>query len=86
MFSLPGQSLFGLERNFTKGSRIEPGTYFGIQPDNRGRNSFLRYVSKGIIKETEENLDRDMYYLVNAMLKENGYHRYEISNFAKKGI
>ena len=37
------------------------------------------------IKPIDEDLDYDMYELINNTLKENGYHHYEISNYAKKG-
>ncbi|MEW6556909.1 MAG: hypothetical protein AB1349_06100 [Elusimicrobiota bacterium] len=35
--------------------------------------------------EKDEDLDADMYEFVIGYLKENGYHHYEISNFAKPG-
>ncbi|MDD3052389.1 MAG: coproporphyrinogen III oxidase, partial [Candidatus Cloacimonetes bacterium] len=35
--------------------------------------------------ETDDALDRNMYYMVNEMLAQNDYCRYEISNFAKNG-
>ena len=31
----------------------------------------------------DEDTEREMYYLTDALLKENGYNRYEISNYAK---
>ena len=33
----------------------------------------------------DENLERDMYWLVKNYLKKNGYNQYEISNFSKAG-
>lgn len=33
----------------------------------------------------DEETDRKLYKITNDILKENGYHRYEISNYAKKG-
>lgn len=39
-------------------------------------------------KETglpDEDTERNMYYETKAILEENGYYRYEISNYAKKG-
>lgn len=34
----------------------------------------------------DEALERDLYYYTNYALSEAGYHRYEISNYAKKGF
>lgn len=33
----------------------------------------------------DEETDREMYHLTKELLKEAGYHRYEISNYAKEG-
>ena len=33
----------------------------------------------------DEDTDRAMYHLTKAMMESHGYHRYEISNYAKKG-
>jgi oxygen-independent coproporphyrinogen-3 oxidase len=52
---------------------IEEGTVFGE-----------RYKS-GLLHEVDEDTDRDMYYFAVKRLKESGYFRYEISNFAKPG-
>lgn len=39
----------------------------------------------GKISEIDEDLERKMYYIVTDTLEENGYNRYEISNYAKEG-
>lgn len=33
-----------------------------------------------------EDIEREMYYLINETLENNGIYRYEISNYAKKGM
>lgn len=86
MFSLPGQSLSDWRETLKKAVGLNPEHISAYSLIIEEGTPFYDMYQKGIIKETEENLDRDMYYLVNAMLKENGYHRYEISNFAKKGF
>ena len=86
MFSLPGQSLLDWRETLQKAVGLNPEHISAYSLIIEEGTPFYDMYQKGIIKETEENLDRDMNYLVNAMLKENGYHRYEISNFAKKGF
>lgn len=34
----------------------------------------------------DEDIEREMYYLTKEMLEKAGYHRYEISNYAKEGL
>lgn len=41
---------------------------------------------KGIIELPDEDLDRDMYDMTVKTLKNKGFNRYEISNFAKDGF
>ncbi len=54
---------------------IEPGTPF-----------FEKYGSEeGSRLLPGENTDREMYALTKSILKEHGYERYEISNYAKPG-
>jgi len=54
---------------------IEPDTPF-----------FDKYGSEeGIMLLPDENIDREMYALTKNILREHGYERYEISNYAKPG-
>lgn len=48
-----------------------------IEPHTKIANDNTKYIS--------EDLDRQMYDLICKKLTENGYHHYEISNFAKPG-
>nr|WP_307990172.1 radical SAM family heme chaperone HemW [uncultured Niameybacter sp.] len=85
MFSLPGQTLEDWKDTLARMKKldlphlsaysliIEEGTVFGD-----------RY-KEGLMKETEEELDRDFYEYVKTYLKEAGYHQYELSNWSKEG-
>lgn len=53
---------------------IEPGT------------PFYEMEQKGELLIANEDEDRKMYELTKEVLKEHGYERYEISNYAKKGM
>lgn len=49
---------------------------------------FAREYGEGCPKEDElpsEDVEREIYHQTEEVLKRNGYHRYEISNYAKEG-
>jgi oxygen-independent coproporphyrinogen-3 oxidase len=46
---------------------------------------FWEMYQKGELELPTEELDRQMYYDTKRILQQNGYHRYEISNYAKPG-
>ena len=84
MSSLPGQSIQDWEKTLKKVLALEPehisayslileeGTPMGDHPD--------RYPPI-----PEEESDRCMYHLTRELMTQNGYDRYEISNYAKNG-
>jgi len=53
--------------------KVEEGTKFGDM------------LEKGELIQVEDELDRDMYHYAIEYLKQNGFHQYELSNFAKPG-
>jgi oxygen-independent coproporphyrinogen-3 oxidase len=53
---------------------VEPGTALGHR------------VAKGREKPVDENLAADQFVFMTEFLKTAGYHRYEVSNFAKPGF
>ena len=53
---------------------VEPGTVFGDWEEN------------GTLNRPDEETDRAMYQWTKRFLDENGYHRYEVSNYAYKGM
>ena len=82
IYGLPNQTLDQLESDLNKfleldiehvstyGLKIEKGSFFGINPpDNIPDN----------------DIQADMYEMINNILEANGYYRYEVSNFSKKG-
>lgn len=86
MFSLPTQSIAEWHETLNNVMLLNPehiSAYSLIVEEN---TPFYDMRDKGIIKETDEETDRDMYYSAVNMLSENGYKRYEISNFARNGF
>ena len=80
MSTLPGQTLESYRQTLERVTQLNPehiSAYSLILEE--GTPFFERY------EETDEETDREMYMLTGKMFNECGYHRYEISNYAKEG-
>ncbi|WP_313152356.1 radical SAM family heme chaperone HemW [Lacrimispora sp.] len=70
---------------------VEQGTpYYGRYKENvKMENNSLKpeegYCLKSLPDLPDEDTEREMYYLTREFLAEQGYERYEISNYSKKG-
>lgn len=86
MFSLPNQSLKNLENDLEQLFKLKP-EHFSIYSLiwEEGTN-FYRDLLAGKLKETENELEAQMYELIIEKAKENEYDHYEISNFSKKNF
>lgn len=88
MSALPGQTITSWESTLRRVIELKPehiSAYSLIIEE--GTPFFLRY-KEGTVGESllpGEEADRLMYHITKEILKENDYHRYEISNYAKKG-
>lgn len=88
MSALPGQTLPGYKRTLERILSLEPppehiSAYSLILEE--GTPLFARY-EKGELDIPDEDMDREMYQETKRILEENGYRRYEISNYAKPGF
>lgn len=86
MFALPGQTLDDWQETIEHVLKLRPEHISAYSLIIEEGTPFYDMYEKGIIRETEDVLDRKMYYLVNEMLSDKGYGRYEISNFSKPGF
>ena len=98
MAALPGQSPEEYENGLHKiielnpshissyGLMIEPGTpfykYYVTDPEDLTEAD---YEKKGYLPLAKEELQVKMYEMTQRILTENGFNRYEISNYAKEG-
>ncbi len=84
MSALPGQTLRDYEKTLKKVLALEPEHISAYSLILEEGTPFYRddSILDSIPGEDE---DREMYALTKRMLKEKGYLRYEISNYAKKG-
>ncbi|MDP4179840.1 MAG: radical SAM family heme chaperone HemW [Bacillota bacterium] len=85
IFALPGQTIDEWSHTVRNVSRLQPEhiSCYSLKIEE-GTVLWEKYKN-GEIKQTEDELDREMYYFAKNELKEHGYHLYEISNFSKQG-
>lgn len=98
MSALPGQTIdsykdtlkkvisLGPEHISAYSLIIEEGTeYWDIYGDD-GNNLSVKSGEEAERQLPDEDTEREMYHVTEEMLAEAGYHRYEISNYAKDGF
>lgn len=96
MSALPGQTLDSYEETLQKVMTLSPehiSAYSLIVEE--GTPFYERYGESGDARSMEgaseypalpdEDTERQMYYRTRELLEHAGYHRYEISNYAKEG-
>lgn len=88
MAALPGQSVESYKRTLEKVVSLSPehiSAYSLIVEE--GTPFFEWYGEKGSPEELpDEEEEREMYVMTEELLGKEGYHRYEISNYAKDGF
>ena len=85
MFSLPNQNIEDVRKDLEKMISLNP-EHFSIysliwEPETK----FFEKLEKGEYKETDNDLEAQMYEMIIKNSEEAGYSHYEISNFAKHG-
>lgn len=90
MSALPGQTLYSYTETLE--------TVVGLLPEHISAYSLIIEEDTAFYKQygtftqetlfpllPDEDTEREMYHITKSLLKENGYERYEISNYARKG-
>lgn len=85
MFSIQGQSLEDFENSIDNVISIGPEHISCYSLIIEEGTPFYKQFEDGALKEIDEDTDRSMYYMASRKLKDSGYFRYEISNYAKLG-
>ncbi len=86
MLGLPGQKISDLKESLEKVLELQPehiSVYSLIVEEN---TPIASKIEKNELILPEEELERNMYWYVKNTLELNGFHHYEISNFARKGF
>lgn len=86
MFSLPKQSLEGLEEDLRQLFLLEPEHFSIYSLIWEEGTDFFEKLEKGIFKETDIELETIMYETIIAQAEKTKYRHYEISNFSKAGF
>ena len=88
MSALPGQSLENYKENVEAILALNPEHISSYSLIVEEGTPFYNQYAEGMPKESElpdEETDRAMYAYTKERLAQAGYHRYEISNYAKQG-
>ena len=85
IYGLPGQSLASLKDTICRITKtgIEHMSVYGLIVEEG--TPLERLVNSGQMVLPDEDIAADMYELVQRLLAESGFERYEISNYAKNG-
>ena len=88
MSALPGQTLASWEKTLRTIADLKPEHISAYSLIIEEGTAFFDRYRPGSPEEKElpnEDLDREIYARTKQILEEYGYHRYEISNYAKSG-
>ncbi len=88
MSGIPGQTLESYQRSLRFAAGLEPEHISAYSLIIEGGTPFYdRYGGGDHLEELpDEDTEREMYACTKRILELYGYHRYEISNYAKKGF
>lgn len=87
MSAIPGQTLESYEDTLRKVADLEPEHISAYSLIIEEGTSFYERYGEGRHAEElpDEDIERQMYVRTGEILEDYGYHRYEISNYAKDG-
>lgn len=88
MSAIPGQTMESYQNTLSKVVMLKPEHISAYSLIVEEGTPFYKMYSEGSEYQNQlpdEDTERDMYYHTREYLKENGYNRYEISNYAKVG-
>ncbi len=86
IFGFPGENLKDWEDDIREALLLDVEHISAYSLMFEEGTPLYRMLEKGMVKEIDENLSREMYYLLIDRLEGAGYEHYEISNFGKPGF
>ncbi|MBQ8188955.1 MAG: radical SAM family heme chaperone HemW [Lachnospiraceae bacterium] len=84
--ALPGQTVEKYKTSIQRLIKLQPEHISSYSLILEEGTPFYELYNGCFEKLPDEETDREMYHLTKTMLQENGYERYEISNYAKPGF
>lgn len=85
MIGLPNQTIQDIKQTLKEIKKLEPDHVSIYSLIVEEGTKIEQLIHKGELQLPEEEWERQMYWYVKNTLELEGYHHYEISNFAKKG-
>lgn len=85
MLGLPNQTIHDLKESLNKIIELNPNHISVYSLIVEEETKIAKLLQEGKIELPTEEQERNMYWYVKNQLELNGYHHYEISNFAKEG-
>ncbi len=85
IFGFPGESMEEWEADIDEALRLDVNHLSAYSLMFEEGTPLYRMLEKGVVKEIDENVSREMYYLLIDKLESSGYEHYEISNFSRPG-
>ncbi len=87
MSALPGQTMDAWLYSLSEAAALGPEHISAYSLILEEGTELYRMAKQGVLPPLpEEALDRDMYHRTKAFLEGDGYHRYEVSNYAREGF
>ncbi len=83
MYGIPGQTLQTVTDNINTAIGLDPEhiSFYGLKVEE----GTPFWFDRNTLSFPDEEEERSMYFISSGLLERAGYHRYEISNFAKRG-
>jgi oxygen-independent coproporphyrinogen-3 oxidase len=85
MFRLPGQTMEALKESLAAALSLDIRHLSIYSLQIEPRTIFYNRMRKGTLQLPNEDEEADMFEVIIDSLEENGFHQYEISNFARAG-
>ena len=85
MADIPGQTLASYQDTLTKVVALQPEHISAYSLIIEEGTPFYEMEQKGCLESADEDTDREMYTFTGEYLAQQGWNRYEISNYARPG-
>lgn len=85
MAALPGQNIASYRRTLQAVTAVSPAHISAYSLILEEGTAFFAQAKKGLLDLPDEDTERKMEEITEEYLADCGYHRYEISNYAKNG-
>lgn len=83
MFGIPGQRLTSFQETLDKVTELRPEHISAYSLILEEGTPLFEMQKEGVLELPKEESEREMYHFLLKYMKQKGYQRYEISNFAK---